>query len=300
MDKHERTNAYKGEFSPTGIEDAFCLRKFYYRKVLGLKPNRPAIALDFGASIHKGVEAFYQNKVELGHEEATVLAVESFAKAWLDCGIEGDAKRNLTSGIICMERYGVYYKDDSAILNPQFIESQQWVEMPNGTHMLFKIDRVRTETGENIIVDTKTSSWALTDFFFQSFENNFQTSMYLHGVNTIMEGGCDKIQIDGIKVPPPPEKGATIPFARRTFTRTELQVADALNTWCRVTDYIVGTLAKYKEDEEALCAAMYCNQTKCKEYSGCEYLPICKYGFKHPSVQVEFIREEITKGEHSE
>jgi len=292
---HERTNAYKREFSPTGIEDAFCLRKFYYRKILGLKPNRPPIAMNFGAAIHKGVEAFYSAKDTMSPEEVAIHAVQAFCEDWLTYGIQGDNIRNVSSGIIIMQNYCKYYKDDHAIVAPEFVESQQWISMPNGTHMLFKIDRVRIETGANIIVDTKTSSWPLTDFYFKGFDNNFQTSMYLYGINEIMGEGCDIIQIDGIKVPPPDDKSTTVSFARRSFTRTDLQKADAINTWCRVTDQIIAALEKYKDDEDALCACLYCNQTKCKEYSGCDYLPICKYGFKHPTVQVDFTREEIPK-----
>jgi len=290
--ENERTNVWNGEFSPTGIESAFCYRKFYLRKLLGLERNRPPIALKFGGAIHKGVETFYVLKSQIPFEEAKMRAVEAFAVEWASAGLNGDDKRDAASGIIIMNNYCEYYKDDHAEISPEFVESQQWIEMPNGTHMLFKIDRTRLEGDRKIVVDTKTSSWPLTDFFFQGYQNALQTSLYYYGVDKILDG-CDGIQIDGIKVPPPKEGSATQPFARRTFIRTELQIADAVNTWCRMTDYIMEGINKYgEEDQEALAAHMYCNQSKCNDYGGCEFRPICTYGFDHPTVQVDFTRKD--------
>ena len=266
----------------------------YYAKILGLESNAPPMPLYFGSAIHKGVETFYVEKSRCDFIKAKMLAVEAFTTEWNSFGVQGDDKRNLAGGLIIMDRYCDYYKDDHAEISPEFVEAKQWVEMPNGTHMLFKVDRVRIEDGRKIVVDTKTSSWALTDFYFQSYRNNLQTSLYYYGVDKILDG-CDAIQIDGIKVPPPTETSSTSPFARRTFIRTDLQIQDALNTWCRMTDYMMAGIEKYKDDMDGLAAYMYADQTKCGDYGGCKYLPICMHGFDHPSVQVDFTRKEVKR-----
>ena len=290
--KLERTNPYNGEFSPTGIETAFCLRKFYFSKMLGLKSNITPYALWYGAAVHLGVETFYKDKNIMSHVEVRNKVIEVASADWISHNVHGDNKRNLASLIITMGNYCDEYEHDQADIMPAFVEASQWVPMPNGTMLLCKIDRVREDCGRKTIVDTKTSSWALTDFFFKRYENNLQTSLYYHAVETLI-GECHGVQIDGIKVPPPPEGSSTIPFARRTFLREELQLEDAINTYCRVTDYIMEGMEKYKDDEEGLLHHMYCNQTKCDEYGGCEFLPICKYGFGHPAVVTEFTREEV-------
>jgi hypothetical protein len=121
--------------------------------------------------------------------------------------------------------------------------------------------------------------------------------MYYHCVEEML-GECQAIQIDGIKVPPPPPGGKTVAFSRRTFLREELQIQDALNTYCHMTDYMMDCISKYGDDEEALLKAFYCNQTKCNDYGGCEYKPICMYGFKHPAVAVDFeFKPPVRKGE---
>lgn len=296
---YERSNPYKGEFSPTGIETAFCYRKFYLNKMLGLESNAPPIALHYGSAIHKGVETFYKLKPTMPHVEVKIIAIQEAVKEWQSYGIQGDDKRNLAGLLQTLDNYFEYYKDDNAQIAPEFVEATQWIEMPNSTHMLFKIDRVRIEGERRIVVDTKTSSWPLTDFYFQDYKNNLQTSLYFYGVDKILDG-CDGVQIDGIKVPPPAEKSATVPFVRRTFVRSGLQIADAINTWCRVTDYIMAGIEKYKDDSDGMTVYMYCNQKMCGDYGGCKYLPICMHGFDHPSVQVDFTRKEITKESENE
>jgi hypothetical protein len=286
----ERTNFSKGEFSPTGVMTSFCLRKFYFSKVLKLKSRATPYALWYGSAIHKGVEAYYKLRSDHEWEDCAREAIEAFTKEWISYNTEGDKKRHLAGGIETIGRYCMYYKDDVAKFLPQFIETKQWVEMPNGTMLLCKIDRVRDDEGRFTIVDTKTSSWPLTDFYFKDFANDLQTTLYYYAVSQVV-GECHGVQIDGIKVPHPPESSSTIPFSRRTFVREELQIQDALNTYCRHTDYMLKCAEKYKDDEEAMLKAFYCNQTKCGEYAGCEFLPICRYGFNHPAIGVDFYRE---------
>ncbi len=290
----ERTNIYEGEFSPTGVQTAMCLRKLYLRKIMGLVSKAPPYALWYGSALHKGVEAYYVHRSSSTWEEAAALSVEAFAKEWNSHGSNGDGKRTLAGGIVTMGNYCTYYQDDMAKFLPQFIEASQWVEMPNGTNMLCKIDRVRDDMGMYTIVDTKSSSWPLTDFWYKGFANDLQTSMYYHTVEE-MVGECQGIQIDGIKVPPPKEGSTTTPFSRRTILREELQIQDALNTYCHVTDYIMKAIGEWQQsgDEEKFIKDMYCNQNMCGDYGGCEYLPICTYGFKHPAVQVDFERVEV-------
>ena len=283
----ERTDIWSGEFSPTGIETAFCYRKIYLKKVLGLVEKRPAYALWFGSAIHSAVEYYYVNRPEMSWEDTAIGSVEAFVESWVPHKSNGDKKRNLASGIAIMGAYCEYYKDDIANIVPEFVEAKQWVPMPNGTHLLCKIDRVRDDDGAYTVVDTKTSSWPLTDFYFKGFENNFQTSMYYYCVEQML-GECQAIQIDGIKVPHPAPTSVTVPFSRRTFLREELQIADAVNTYCQMTDYIGQTLKDYEGDEEMLLKKFYCNPTKCNDYGGCEYKPICMYGFTHPAVAVDF------------
>ena len=130
--------------------------------------------------------------------------------------------------------------------------------------------------------DTKTTTYPLTDYYFRNYENALPVSLYFYTVLEIL-GCCDSVQIDGISIPYPPDKSVRVPFARRTFMRTEFQIEDAVNTYCRVTDYLLAGVKKDLPLGELL-KHFYCNQSMCNDYGGCPFKPLCCYGFTHPSL----------------
>jgi len=273
-----------GRFAPTSLMQLKCPRLYYLSQWLDLIPVEHNAALSFGTALHEGVAFFYKNS-KMPFKERQALAVRAFAQTWSDFHIKGDSKRNMDVGIILMAKYCERYRSDNAAYNPDFIETIQWIEMPNGTMLGGVIDRVETDH-DIIITDTKSSSWPLTEYWFQQYENDFQLSMYHHICETIF-GHCTNVKIDAVFVPitTDPEKQ----FIRRSFYRNELQMADALNTYMRKTAFIMEA-AEMEEEERLL--HFYQEQTMCKEYGGCKYLPICKHGFNHPKVQTSFVKKE--------
>lgn len=288
-EKITRTNVFKGEFSPTGVMSAACLRKFYYTKILGLKVKDTPSALAFGSAIHAGVEHFYANREKAtSKEQLTIDCMKAFGDVWSKAGIMGDSKRNLDTGIITMNNYVDYYYDDLSKFSLEDIETEQWVAMPNGTMLLIKMDRVMRQREVVTLVDTKTTSMAITPYFWKGFENQLQVTLYHYGLEQVL-GQCDQIMIDAIKVPPPPENSVTAGFGRNVFLRTDLQVSDAIDSYCNVTDIIMNALAK---PEEEWASRFCCDTSHCNDYGGCSFMPICKFGLDHPSVRVDF---EITE-----
>lgn len=290
MEKIQRTNFREGEFSPSGIESARCLRRFYYTKMLGLKPKTTPAALVFGTCIHSAVEKFYQLTSGMDtptHQDKVdikIKVVQEFAQKWQAGGIAGDIKRNLETGLMIMNNYVDRYINDTSKFDLEDIESDQWVAMPNGTMMLVKMDRVLRESNMIVLVDTKTTSGSISPYFFRNFENHLPTTLYNYTVQQLL-GKCDYVMIDAIKVPPPPPSSKAEPFGRGTFMRTPLQIEDAISTYCAVTDYIMSVVAKPQEE---WANRMYCNQGECSAYGGCQFLDICKHGLSHPTVRVNF------------
>ena len=294
----------KGEFTPTSLETFLqCPRKYYYAKSLQLQAIESSLAAQFGAAIHEGVACFwkckgcktaaeiiekywpsYSGKATNNRQElATLLSVQAFVDAWSTVK-EQDIKRSNASGILIMSKYCSTYERDTSCFLPENIEVFQPVEMPNGTMLYSRIDRVKTEGGFHTIVDTKTSSSSLTDYYFRQFENSFQMSCYFYIVQQLF-GQCDCLQIDAIKVPYTEKEG----FVRRSFPRGELQMAEFLSTYRRITEQIK---EGFSLGEEAQLMFFYQNPTSCGDYGGCKYLSLCKYGLKHPSLGIEFTRAE--------
>lgn len=289
-DKPTRTDLSKGEFSPSGLVTATCLRRFYYEKVLGMKPISTPVALVFGIAVHKAVEKFYQltsGKDKISHEEKVAIkiaVIQAFTASWTEGGLAGDMKRNLETGIMICNAYVERYVHEGSRFSLEDIETEQFIPMPNGTVMLVKLDRVLREKHMVVLVDTKTTSGAITPYFFRQFENHLPTSLYTYVLRQLL-GRCDYVMIDAIKVPPPSATSASEPFGRQTFMRTDLQIEDAVNTYVNKTDYIMNALAK---PEEQWASRFYCNMNECDKYSGCPFLDVCKHGMTHPTVRINF------------
>ena len=291
MEKNvQRTNVFDGEFSPSGVDTARCMRKFYYTKILGLTPITPNVALTYGICIHHAVEKFWHLKTQgMPLQELREAVVKEFVGKWQEFNIIGDKKRSLEGGMITMNAYAERYFHDMDEFELADIETDQWVRMPNGTMMLVKMDRVLNKDSQIALVDTKTTSSGITDWYFKQFDNHLPTSLYHYTVSELL-GHCDYIMIDAIKVPHPPPTSSSAPFGRQTFFRTDLQMIDALSTYCKTTDYIINVLNDVPEQEWP--EQFYCNQGECDKWSGCPFLGICKHGLDHPSVQIDFTVEK--------
>jgi len=298
-----RCDPRKRKFSPTSLEVYMrCKRKYYFAKVLRLTPKGVNVPAEFGSAIHVGVGTFYavremsadkalakfdpsftSNKTLSRHELAKILAIKAFTTSWLEEVKQGDEKHSILAGTILLDKYCECYKNDMSKFDANLIECAQWIEMPNNTMLGLILDRVRIEGKYVTIVDTKTSSRSLTDYFFRRFRNSFQMSAGYYAVQQIMKY-CDSIQIDGIKVPYSEKDG----FVRQIFDRSELQMADWLNTYLNCTNQIIENLEK---DEKGRLESFYQCPTACDDYSGCPYLSLCMYGLNHPAVKEGFIME---------
>lgn len=290
----ERTNPEKGEFSPSSLGYAQCLRKYYFEKIVKLQGNYPQYPLIFGSAIHCGVEYFYKNIMsDEPFEAVRAKAQQAFVKEWAKWKVPGDDKRNMGTGITLVGMYCDRYRHEDVLFKTTEVEGSQWINMPNGTMLLCKMDRVVDRDGLLAIVDTKTSTGYLNERFFRGFVNQLQTSLYHYTMEKIL-GRCDYILIDAIHVPVLGERSSAEQFARRSFTRTDEQIEEAVRTYCRKTDYLMEGMNKGGKDR---LDHFYCDQNRCNDYSGCPYLGVCQHGPDHPMVGVNY---KFATDEHEE
>lgn len=278
----KRPGHTENRFSPSSLGDLACPRAWYLNRVLNLETVVENAALAFGGSLHKGIAAFYKQRND-SFDLAKIDCLNAFIEEWESYGIMGDGKRSLDSGVVILEAYCNKYENDPAYYNPDFIEVEQKVEMENGSLLHIIIDRIEERKGgDKIVHDSKSSSRAITDYYFRQFENNLQMSLYFHGVEQVC-GECTNVCIDALKVPNTgdPDKD----FQRRSFFCTDLQIADAVNTYNKKVAFIKEGLM-FRDAEQV--EHFYCEHSRCSDYGGCDFLPICKHGLTHPIIQTDF------------
>ena len=275
-----RTDPRKGEFSYSSVNTAECPRKFYYGYILGLRTPQ-SLAAHFGSCMHEAIEVFYNNVKKEEQSKLTAMVIQAFMKHWGDSG--QDNKRNPIQAMKLLKDYvTMYYNTEFDVVD---VETEQWFTMPNGTNLLCKMDRVLQLDGITTLQDTKTTTMALTPYYFRKYETDMQISLYYHVVNSLI--GCDMAQIDAVRVPHTGDFDTT--FVRQSFLRTELQLEEAVNEYCAKTDYIMNALSM--DSEEKQLKLFYCNTARCADWGGCPYKGLCKHGLKHPSIN-EFLRKK--------
>lgn len=280
--KHS-TNPKLGEFTPTSLETFLeCKRKYYLSRILALQPLRKASSLNFGGAVHEGIGAWYSTQGQAPEERLKAMLV-AFGKAW-DPQYESD-KHSTIIGIQLLKQYAAIYRYDTAKYKPDMIELDVRCVMPNNTTLVGRIDRVIQDATQIVVVDTKTTTMSLTDWFWKNYENNFQLLSYDHIVTTLL-GNCDTVQIDAVNFPTKLDQTEK-QFQRRSMPTTEQQKEDWLNTYLEITTFIMSSLTT---SEDTQFRSFHACHTSCSNYGGCPYLPVCRYGLTHPDVKLMFQR----------
>lgn len=292
-------------FHGTALEDYLrCPRKFYYRHIIGLKLKSENAALVFGRAIHQSLFVWFALQKDplyvknfLTEEELSCFdsslspilirdgfSLQAFLQEFEPSGIETD-KINSSVGQEILKNYFETYRNITEQYDPRNLEITQKVMMPNGTLIVVTLDRLFVSENFVKIEDTKTTSRPLTDFFWKTFENSFQLKGYYYACKQVYD--VDTVQIDAIQYPPAKTQKDEVLCERRSFLFSDLQIEDYLNTYNIITNEIIAGMA-LPEDKKP--NAFHTCETSCSDYGGCPYLPICKYGYNHPSVQVMFER----------
>lgn len=273
---YQPSNPRKRSFSPSSIQLYLqCKRKFYLSYLLGLESTMKAPALAFGSAIHSGLATYFKS----GKDE--VLAIQAFTEAYQKFTVIVDPARTLLIGVNLLKMYFSEYKNDVTPIDPNSIEINFALNMPNNTVLMGVIDAVIRDKVQIVIQDHKTTtSKALSDYYFNAFHNDFPTSAYFYAALQIL-GQCDAIQIDAIRVPGESSKD----FQRRTFIRTDLQMEEWLNTYIKVTDEILDFISLA---DSVMLPKFHQNQNSCGDYGGCHFLSICQHGLNHPALRSEF------------
>lgn len=277
----KHSNPRLGEFTPTSLTTYLeCPRKYYFQKCLNFCPKSESNAKEFGSAIHEMVSTYYKLQ-NIPYETRKLKAIQAFIATYDKTN--DTIKRSMTSGLLVSSAYCDTYKNDNAQYLTDMVETELVVSMPFNTMMYLRQDRLLIADGFYTVVDTKTTTMALTEWYWKEFLLSFQLSAY-HYATLQTSGHCDNIQIDAIKVYPKPE------FQRRSMQRTENQINDWLNTYKFIVAQIMDSFYPHDQHKELNC--FYQNTTSCSKYSGCPYLSVCQYGLTHPDVQVMFTTKE--------
>lgn len=277
-----------------------CMRKYYYRMILGVAPRSTSVHLVFGGIYASALETFYKLRAEnIPYEEALRLIVRgALTQSWeheRDSGgkripgtgqpvpFDHAAKTRSTlirSIIWYVEEFGD--ESDSAVRTHYLADGTPAVELSFALEFADDViycghlDRVIEYAGQLHWMDQKTSGRPINDFFYQQFELHNQFSGYTWAGQIILKSPIKAGIVDGAYI----TAGYTA-FGRGFVTRTK----DQIDEWYENTVYTIQWARQLTREKK-----FPMNLTACGNYGGCPYRELCA---RSPKVREHYLQSNF-------
>jgi hypothetical protein len=275
-----------------------CAYYYYMIHIEGYTTRDENIHLRFGTEVHQSLhdyELLRQGGVE--HDDAVDGTVDRLLRrifAWEpDIATKAYQTKNKDTLVRSVIWYLDRFKNDPAETytlsdgKPAIEVSFKWDldYGPRGSSTPYMLcghlDRiVRYPRGSNdlFVMDRKSTSMALTDYYFQQFEPNNQMTIYTMSSQIVIHSPVKGVIIDAMQI-----KADQTLFNRRFTYRTEEQ----LQEW-------LVDLKFWLAQADSYARANYWprNDTACTMYGGCKLREICN---KSPSQRERFLEGNFIK-----
>lgn len=293
-----------------------CPRLYYYTMIEGWQPKGESVHLTFGILYHEALHNYDILRIDgRDHEEAVFEVVK-----WLCESAEGypdvsEAKPSIRAkSFESLLRTVVWYLDKypretdpaetvvlangkpACELSFRFevdwgpvgqAETKEQMEKPWQPYLLCgHLDRVVNFQDNLFVMDRKTTTSALTSYYFDQFSPNNQMSLYSIAGQIVVGSPVRGVIIDAAEVKGENSKSAGYSEFARGFT---FRTPDQNEEW--LSDLRVWTSAM---EACATTNSWPMNEASCGNYGGCRFREVCS---KSPSVRQNFLKSEFTKGE---
>lgn len=289
-----------------------CPRLYQYQMIDGYAAKDESIHLRFGIEYHKALQDYDDAKADGGdHAYSTHYAVRLLLERTHEWKVDTTEKpgsfKNRNSLVMAIVWYLEQYRVDAAqtfILDGgkpatelSFRFELDWGPQEAGQHKVWPkgeelgtfqpnqpyllcghLDRVVTYQDEIFVMDRKTTTSTLSNYYAAQFEPNNQMTLYTLASKVILDSPIKGVIIDAVQM-----LTDSVNFQRFITYRTP----NTLNEW-------VGDLRYYFAMAEQFAVANYwpMNDTACDKFGGCRFKKICS---KDPSVRPQFLKTNFTK-----
>lgn len=287
-----------------------CPRLYYYQYIAGWTTEGENIHLRFGQEYHAALESFDRLLASgSSRDDAIREVVRGIRERTTDWVVDTDIKpgkyKNPESLLQLVIDYIDHFANDAAqtlILadGKPAVELSFRFELDWGPKVGFNegfqcsrqpyllcghLDRVVTFADDLFVMDRKTTTTTLSNYYFEQYSPNNQMTLYTLASQIILGAKIKGVIIDGAQIllTPPYSR-----FVRGTTFRTN----DQLEEW-------MADLRVTLQAAEAYAIAEYwpMNDTACDKFGGCRFREICS---KSPQVRERFLESHFVKQSEEE
>ena len=244
----------------------------------GYRRKDTAIPLEFGILYHSALELYDKERVKgTDHESAQERAVLEALVRGKD--FIGDSKRNKETLVRAIVWYLEAFKDDPAktivLDNGQpAVELSFRMEIglpsPDGDSYILcgHLDRLVEMGDEVYVMDHKTTTGTISNYYYKQYSPNNQMSLYTLGSQVVLPKKAAGVIINACQL-----AVGFARFHRGMVHRTQAQ----LEEWLKDLEMWIASAEKFANE-----GYWPMNDTACSMYGGCEFQGICS---SDPSVR---------------
>jgi len=272
-----------------------CFRLYYYSIVLGYQPKDLSPHLTFGLLMHGGREQYYHGRAQgAGHEEALQATIEwALAKTWNAALRRPWASDHPEKNRLSLLRTLVWYLDkygDQDGLKTVILQAGEMAGKP-AVELMFRfgsglstaegeeiqfcgyLDRLASLNDKVYIDDLKTTRYALSASWFNSFTPYNQFSMYCLAGQVVWKEPVQGLILDGAQI------GATFSrFERQLVPRPKEVLEEWVGStarWLQMLEVCAAEGRQLEASGRDAAEAWPMNESSCGNYGGCDFRGIC-------------------------
>lgn len=285
-----------------------CPRLYAYTIIDGWTPKGESIHLRFGIEFHQALQEYDVAKANgASHTDAMRSAVGALIERTADWFPEGNEKalkyKNKDTLLQLVIDYLDHFEDDTATTyiredgkpavelsfrfelgwGPECGQHQTLkhvTQYPSQPYLLSgHLDRVVSFNDSLFVMDRKTTTTTLSDYYFRQYEPNNQMTLYTLAGKIILGAPIRGVIIDAAQVLlDKPNR-----FVRGWTYRTD----DQLEEWLEDLKVLLAQNEQY-----ATANHWPMNDTACDKFGGCRFREVCS---KSPQVREKFLRADFDK-----
>jgi len=272
-----------------------CPRLYQYIMIEGYSNKEESIHLRFGIEYHQALQEYDLARAKgMDFDDAlhhTITELHSRVWDWEpDRDTKAGGYKNRDSIFSVVVDYIDHFRDDPAktlildngspAVELSFRFELDWGPIPMQPYMLSgHLDRVVEFQDNLFVMDRKTTTIALGQYYFAQFEPNNQMTIYTLASQVVLDSPVKGVIIDAVQI----LKETPHRFVRGFTYRTE----DQLQEWVDGLQYWFATAETYARENY-----WPMNDTACDKFGGCMFRGICS---KSPQVRQAFLDSNFIK-----
>lgn len=279
-----------------------CPRLYYYHMICGYQTKDESVHLRFGSEYHAAIQDFENFRADgLSYDDAlreTIRQLLIRVREWdPDITTKAGSYKNTRTLLQLVVDYFDNYRADAAKtiilengrpaveLTFKFNLDFGPTAAPETVYILCgHLDRVVTINDNIFVIDHKTTTTTLSDYWFNGFAPNNQMTLYTFAGKVVMDAEVKGVCIEGAQIG---LEKFTTKFARGFTYRSD----DLIDEWLQDLEYHLNAAEAFADSGH-----WPMNDTACDKFGGCRFRDVCS---KNPSVREHYLKSDFIQLEES-